>query len=131
LPRVWNSVVPQLPVTDLAATQAWYRDVLGFEIAWAGSDFGAVWQDRVEIFFARVARPAPGTCLCVRVEDADALCERYRGAGARIVSDIEDKPWGMREFTLQDPNGHWLRIGHPIPGQTRWVVRPGATADGA
>jgi len=110
-------------VTDLEATQAWYRDVLGFEIAWASSDFGAVWQDRVEIFFARVGRAAPGACLCVRVVDADALWARYRERGAKIVAEPEDKPWGMREFTLEDPNGHRLRIGHPIPGQTRWVVR--------
>jgi catechol 2,3-dioxygenase-like lactoylglutathione lyase family enzyme len=115
-------------VTDLEATQAWYRDVLGFEIAWASSDFGAVWQDRVEIFFARVARPLPGGCLCVRVADADALCERYRERGAKIVAELEDKPWGMREFTLEDPNGHLLRIGHPIPGQTRWVLRQGPTS---
>jgi uncharacterized glyoxalase superfamily protein PhnB len=121
---MWNAVVPQLPVTDLAATQAWYRDVLGFEIAWASSDFGAVWLDRVELFFARVARPSPAVCLCVRVDDADALYKRYRENGARIVSELEDKPWGMREFTLEDPNGHRLRIGHPIPGQTRWVLRP-------
>jgi uncharacterized glyoxalase superfamily protein PhnB len=125
---VWSSAVPQLPVTDLEATQAWYRDVLGFEIAWASSDFGAVWQDRVEIFFARVPRPLPGGCLCVRVADADALCARYRERGAKIVAELEDKPWGMREFTLEDPNGHQLRIGHPIPGQTRWVLRPGPAA---
>jgi catechol 2,3-dioxygenase-like lactoylglutathione lyase family enzyme len=120
---MWNGVVAQLPVTDLAVTQAWYRDVLGFEVAWASAEFGAVWKDRVEIFFARVAHPSPSVCLCVRVDDADALLESYRQGGARIVSDIEDKPWGMREFTLEDPNGHRLRVGHPIPGQTRWVLR--------
>jgi uncharacterized glyoxalase superfamily protein PhnB len=123
---VWNSVVPQLPVTDVAAAQAWYRDVLGFEVAWGGSEFGAVWQDRVEIFFARVREPAPGACVCVRVEDADALHERYRRGGAP-VSSIQDMPWGMREFTVRDPYGHCLRIGHPIPGQTRWVLRPAAS----
>jgi len=115
--------VPQLPVTDVEATQVWYRDVLGFEIAWGGSEFGAVWQDRVEIFFARVKTPLPGSCVCVRVDDADALHERYRRSGAPIVGELEDKPWGMREFTLQDPNGHRLRIGHAIPGQTRWVLK--------
>lgn len=120
---MWTSLTPQLPVTDLAATQAWYRDVLGFEIAWANRDFGAVWRDRVEIFFARVASPVPGSCLCVRVDDADALCAEYRERGARIVEGPEDKPWGMREFALEDPNGHRLRIGHPIPGGSRWVVR--------
>ena len=31
---MWRSITPQLPVADVAASQRWYRDVLGFEIAW-------------------------------------------------------------------------------------------------
>lgn len=31
------------------------------------------------------------------------------------VTPIGDQPWGMREFTLTDPSGNHLRIGHEIP----------------
>ena len=27
------------------------------------------------------------------------------------VTAVEDKPWGMHEFTLIDPNGNRIRIG--------------------
>jgi uncharacterized glyoxalase superfamily protein PhnB len=121
---MWSSLTPQLPVADVYAAQAWYRDVLGFEIAWSSPDFGAVWLDRVEIFFARTSTAAPAACLCVRVDDADALAALVRERGASIVEELEDKPWGMREFTVEDPSGHRLRIGHAIPGRSRWVVRP-------
>ncbi len=31
--------------------------------------------------------------------------------GARVTSDLETKPWGMREFTVEDLNGNQLRMG--------------------
>ena len=31
--------------------------------------------------------------------------------GAKITSDLETKPWGMREFTVEDLNGNQLRLG--------------------
>jgi catechol 2,3-dioxygenase-like lactoylglutathione lyase family enzyme len=30
------------------------------------------------------------------------------------VTALEDQPWGMREFTLTDPSGNNVRIGHSI-----------------
>jgi hypothetical protein len=27
---------------------------------------------------------------------------------------LEDKPWGMREFAIVDPNGNLLRIGQTL-----------------
>jgi catechol 2,3-dioxygenase-like lactoylglutathione lyase family enzyme len=121
---VWGFITPQLPVTDIPATQAWYRDVRGFAVAGANDDFGAVSADRVEIFFRRVDTPGPSVTCCVRVEDADALCEAYRERGAKIVEEISDRPWGMREFTVEDPNGHLFRIGHAIESRSRWRLKP-------
>ncbi len=31
---MWKGVTPQLPVADVGRAQAWYRDVLGGQIAW-------------------------------------------------------------------------------------------------
>jgi uncharacterized glyoxalase superfamily protein PhnB len=36
----------------------------------------------------------------------------YRERGAKIVEGIASHPWGMREFTIEDNNGHRFRIGH-------------------
>ena len=55
------------------------------------------------------------------VEDADAWWRRLDAAdlpgryGARIGVP-EDRPWGMRDFTLHDPGGVLWRIGHDLPG---------------
>ena len=42
-----------------------------------------------------------------------------RGCGRRLISrsivhEIEDKPWGMREFGIRTPDGHRIMIGQPI-----------------
>ena len=35
-------------------------------------------------------------------------------AGASIVMPLENKAWGLREFAVEDPNGHWLRISRAL-----------------
>jgi catechol 2,3-dioxygenase-like lactoylglutathione lyase family enzyme len=51
-----------------------------------------------------------------RTPDLDAdLPERWkRGESLARITHVEDKPWGMREFALADPDNNLLRIGHPI-----------------
>jgi PhnB protein len=39
-------------------------------------------------------------------EDADALCERARAAGAEILEEPTDQEYGERRFTARDPEGH-------------------------
>jgi uncharacterized glyoxalase superfamily protein PhnB len=41
------------------------------------------------------------------VEDVDEYYERYRSK-VDIIDEIEDKPWGDREFTFKDPNGYLI-----------------------
>lgn len=109
----WHFVTPQLPVPDVRETQAWYRDRLGFKIAWIfREEYGAVYNGRTEIFFARVEGPIAPSWNFVRVENADAVLARYAAAGVTIVEPITSHPWGMREFTIEDNNGHRFRIGH-------------------
>jgi len=109
---VWNFITPQLPVADVEETQRYYRDVLGFKIGFTrGGDFGAVHSGTSEIFLARAEAPHPVCMCCVRVDDVDGLYAIYRERGAKIVQQLETKPWRMREFTIEDPNGHLFRIG--------------------
>ena len=43
-------------------------------------------------------------------------CTRWPGepASAARLTAVEDKPWGMREFAVVDPNGNLLRVGRPL-----------------
>ncbi len=118
----WHFVTPQLPVADVRETQAYYRDVLGFKIAWIWQEeYGAVYNGMTELYFSRETGPIRPSIAFARVADADAALALYRERGVRIVEEIASHPWGMREFTIEDLNGHRFRIGHsegPIQPRT-------------
>jgi uncharacterized glyoxalase superfamily protein PhnB len=45
------------------------------------------------------------------VPDADKLWETAQAAGAEIVMEIYDTPYGSREFAVRDPEGHLWSLG--------------------
>jgi catechol 2,3-dioxygenase-like lactoylglutathione lyase family enzyme len=109
---VWKFVTPQLPVRDPEAAQRWYREVLGLKAGFSRPEFASVRDDAVELFFARAEAPRHPVVCAVRVDDADGLYAIYRERGVEIVEPIADRVWGVREFSLRDPDGHRFRIGH-------------------
>jgi uncharacterized glyoxalase superfamily protein PhnB len=55
---------------------------------------------------ASVTSPPGAQIVTLRVTDVDALCERARQAGARILAESADKPFGERQCSFVDPWGH-------------------------
>lgn len=47
----------------------------------------------------------------LRVDDADGFLAQVTAAGVQTLSRIEDKPWGLREFSVRTPDGHRITIG--------------------
>jgi uncharacterized glyoxalase superfamily protein PhnB len=45
------------------------------------------------------------------VEDVDAIYERAKAAGAEIVMELTDLPYGSRDFLCRDPEGHLWSLG--------------------
>ena len=54
---------------------------------------------------------------CLIVSDADAVYATAKAAGAEMVMDIADMPYGGRAFTCRDPEGHLWSVGTYDP----WV----------
>lgn len=99
---------PELPVADVERAQHHYRDALGFAVGWLepGKDIGAVSRDDVAIFFRKRALPFEPAVNWVFATDIDATYEELRSLGARIVEPLEEKPWGLRQFTVEDLDGN-------------------------
>ena len=112
--RFW-AVVPVVATGDVATTVEFYRDVLGFELdpTYSGPDWAMMWADECQLFLSRnpvTAATARGQQVLVSVPGVDELYERHRANGAKIVSEIENKTWGLREYTVEDPSGYHIRF---------------------
>ncbi len=100
--------VPELPVVDVARAQEYYRDVLGYEIGWLypGGEIGAVSRPDAVIFFRRTEAPFAPAVHWILAPDLDATHRELVASGANIVEPLELKPWGLRQFTVEDLHGH-------------------------
>ena len=100
--------VPELPVTDVERAQRHYRDTLGFEIGWLepDKDIGSVGRDEIAIFFRRRSGPFEPAVHWMFAPEIDATYAELRASGARIVEPLERKPWGLRQFTVEDVDGN-------------------------
>lgn len=117
---------PVLFVHDVGETAVFYRDKLGFHIDflfgdppnhagvsrgdWTGS--GAVLQ-LSQVPLERTIVPSGYLYIFVG-HDIDALFAAYQANGVTIRQAPESYPWGLREFTIADNNGHLLRFGTHI-----------------
>jgi uncharacterized glyoxalase superfamily protein PhnB len=106
--------VPELPVADVERAQRYYRDALGFEIGWlyAGEEVGAVSRGNVTIFFRKRIPPFEPAVHWVFAENVDATYEELKRSGANIVDPLEKKTWGLRQFTVKDPDGNLFYFHH-------------------
>jgi predicted enzyme related to lactoylglutathione lyase len=106
--------VPELPVADVERAQQHYRDALGFDIGWLnpGKEIGAVSREGVAIFFRRRERPFEPAVHWIFAEDLDATYAELKGLGANIVEPLETKPWGLRQFTVDDLDGNRFYFHH-------------------
>ena len=116
---------PFLVVPDVGAALAFYRDVLGFSVRHyelAPESNGTATRDDCTIFFNLGERAAPNAEVVppdlfdvyVWTDDVRALCAEFRGRGAEILHEPIERPWGMLEIRVRDPNGYVLGFGEPL-----------------
>lgn len=107
---------PILYVQDLAASQRYYQDKLGFHIDWTDgdpADFGAVSRGDTQLFLCERCQGHPGGWLWVATRDVDQLHAELVKRGALVTAAPENKRWGVREMLVADPDGNVLRIAGP------------------
>ena len=96
---------PALPVSDVERAFAFYEK-LGFAKHYQNADLHLlIERDGVILHLATQIVGGIGGCQ-ILVEGVDALYERANEAGARMLHQIQDEPWGTRDFTCLDPDGN-------------------------
>jgi hypothetical protein len=112
--------VPEIPISDITAATAYYRDHLSFSLDWVAADIAlaGISRDNCRLFLAgppfREARGTVGsvvTWLNLRSKaEVDDLHQAWRATDAILLSAPESKPWGLHEFTAADPDGNLFRV---------------------
>jgi predicted enzyme related to lactoylglutathione lyase len=114
-------VAPVIPVGDLDAALARYR-ALGFaaEPYTGGERYAFVERGGIHLHLVERKNHDPGTTAAhayLYVSDADALHAEWAAAGeVGNLSEPFDAPYGLREFSLIDPEGTLHRVGSPLSG---------------
>lgn len=115
-PTTWLHLMPRLAVTDLDRSITYYQEALGFRLAWRTADdsLAALASGEIELLLLvpwSGGSPLPVHSSYVYVEDPDTLSAEYQQAGADIVEPVASRPYGMRDFTVRDPDGHRFTLG--------------------
>ncbi len=113
-PRQFVQGAAVLHVSDVAATAAFYRDVLGFTWDFGDDTYAVVWRDNSAIHFVRDDVSPVGVHLFQWVKDVDAYYREIVDRGAEIAKEPADQPYGIREFGLRDINGVGIVFGQDI-----------------
>ena len=125
------ALIPELTVSDLAASLRFYRDILGFDVRYMRAEGGfaaialgeaALMLDQAGIGRDWVTAPltAPfgrGVNLQIEVLALAPLLARLETAQWRLFLPVETKAYAagaatitQRQFCVQDPDGYLLRF---------------------
>jgi len=118
-------VVPILIYADVGKAIDWLAHAFGFKERLRAERRGVVGHAQLVVAGgalmlgrqgAEYHPPRPGEIqqyVHISVDAIDAHYDRARGAGARIVQPPHDMPFGERQYTAEDPEGHrWVFSQH-------------------
>ena len=122
-----------ITVDDVDSAIAFYRDVLGLEVRNDVANDGHRWVtlgfegarhpeivlsdpgagrspddgDALHRLVAKGSGPGP---YVFTADDLDAAFERAVAAGAEVLQEPKQQPWGPRDFALRDSAGNLVRV---------------------
>jgi predicted enzyme related to lactoylglutathione lyase len=110
--------IPDVRSLNMPASRAFYEGVLGFDVAMEHAGmmiFASATQPKQQITVnadAADAKPLPpGLAVDVGFpENVTEIHERAVAQGVTIIEPMEDKPIGIRRFSVLDPNGTRVTI---------------------
>jgi catechol 2,3-dioxygenase-like lactoylglutathione lyase family enzyme len=120
-----TGLAPVLVVPEVGETLAYYRDQLGFETrGWDQNpaQYGFAVRDDCHIHFNQGEQPRPNSEVVqpdlfdvyLWIDDVQALHEEFVERGADLLHEPIERPWGMLEIRVLDPNGYILAFGQRI-----------------
>jgi uncharacterized glyoxalase superfamily protein PhnB len=117
-------ISPNLSVKDMKKTLDFYTKKLRFltGMTFPNPDnpaYADVSRDGMTIMFTPAAGGAQkmggGVNLYLQIDgDIDAYYDDLTRRGVKIYADIKNEPFGIRDFTIEDPDGYKLTFNAPV-----------------
>ena len=108
-----TTVIPVLAYPDVNQAATWLCKTFGFSVRLRVGDHRVQLHVGDGAVIVREMRPnevnaalGMGHSITVRVEDADAHCNRAKEHGARITQEPLTHPFGERQYNAEDFAGH-------------------------
>ncbi len=115
-------ISPTLAVRNMKQTIQFYRESLGFQMGMTFPDadnpeYADLSKDGMVIMLVPAesvgvgaeARLGTGLNLYMQIDgDIDDYYNELKSKGVKILVDIKDEPFGIRDFTVEDINGYKL-----------------------
>ncbi|TXJ27715.1 MAG: hypothetical protein E6Q24_07745 [Chitinophagaceae bacterium] len=120
-PKKFYKATPFQPVRNLQETIDYYRDTLGFSNGWIHDMAAGISRDEMRLIFVenpdytnKINSDKAGFEIIWFVDNVDEIYNEYKTKNLEIICDLEDQPWGIREFTFKDINGYCIRVSETI-----------------
>ena len=110
-----------LAVNNLAESTDFYKSKLCFKTLWAQDGWHFLIRDNVKIMIGECPDEQSASEIgdhsyfaYLEIENIDNIYNDCKSNDIKILSDIEDKPWGQREFSIRTVDGHRITFGEEI-----------------
>src|SRR4051794_3803292 len=112
--------VPVIATADVGSAVDYYTGVLGFTKVFVFGDppvYAGLRRDEAQLYISRDGKLAatlkdldlhPDVYLWV--QEVDRVFAEHRSRGAKIIEPVEDRPWGARQYVIEEPNGYHIKI---------------------
>jgi uncharacterized glyoxalase superfamily protein PhnB len=121
------TVVPILVYQDVGQALEFLTRAFGFKERLRAESGGSISHAQMDvgecsIMMGKQGGPfrAPGDSdtvsqyATVHIDNADQHCARAKAAGAAILKEPQDMPFGVRQYTAKDIGGHWWTFSQNI-----------------
>lgn len=116
----------ELFTSNIEKTVRFYQDVLGFKpLNSASSTYQPIQNGRVVLgiglfeslgnghyfnSYQNDNKFGHGVEIVLEVDDIQLIYNKVKLANVEIESELKDRPWGLKDFRLVDPNGYYIRV---------------------
>ncbi|HEX7521674.1 MAG TPA: VOC family protein [Acidimicrobiia bacterium] len=119
MPTRFLNARPHLEVADVERSISFYERAFGFHVLHSMGEppvHAIIEKDGVTVTLARVDSPAVASIAAcfIDVEGVDELFAHCAAAGFKVASEPTDRPWGIRDLVVVDPDGHLIAFGERI-----------------